>query len=58
MAESWSVASASLAEADVILNSKAFEMFQWSFIIYFDHINVYYLSLKIDEVNLRLLQRE
>lgn len=47
---------ASLAGADVILKSKAFEMFQWSFIIYFDHINVYYLSLKIDEVNLRLLQ--
>lgn len=46
MAESWIVARAeyaSLAGA-----SKAFGMFQWSYIIYFDHINVYYLSLKID----------
>lgn len=43
MAESSSVASAecaSLAGADVILNSKIFEMFQWSYIIYFDSINV------------------
>lgn len=43
MAESWSVASAecaSLAGADVILNSKIFEMFQWSNIIYFDSTNV------------------
>lgn len=61
MAESCSVASAecaSLAGPDIILNSKAFEMFQWSYIIYFDHIDVYYLSLKTDEVNSRMLQCE